>query len=157
HDRKLGTLGSCYLLRFGLRLYGCNPRPEPAYGAYRDAIAVRGVIVEPVCNPDIRRGNDLSVRRKVQAEVWLEHADDDWGWCLRADNLDRASKRGWISAKPPLEVLIAQDRVHRQLWWRRPLLLCVRRRSGRIRNPIIIIEISAVGDAATEQSEGVSR
>ena len=89
-------------------------------------------------------------------EVRLENADDDQPRCLRAGNLHRASNQRGISAIPAFKVLIAQDRVHRQPWWRRSLLRA-KRRSRRIRDRIVIIKISAVGDAATEQSECVDR
>jgi hypothetical protein len=155
-NRKLSAFRSGHLFRFVLRLLGRNSGTKPAYGAYGYAHAVRGVIAESIRKPDVGRGNHLSVWRKVQVEVRLENADDDQTRRLRAGNLHRASNHRGISAIPALKVLIAQDRLHRQPWWRRSLLRA-RRRSGRIWDRIVIIKISAVGDAATEQSECVGR
>src|SRR6185312_14885110 len=61
-----------------------------------------------------------------------------------------------IAAISALEILIAQNCVHRQPWGRRSsLLLGARRRRGRIGDCVVFIEVATVRYASAEQTEEV--
>src|SRR5207302_7891858 len=140
---------------FCLRLNGRNPWLKPAHGTNGHTHALCGVVAESVGNPDVRRGKYLSLGRKVQLEVRLEHADDDRRRCLWSADRHGASEHGGISTIASLEVLIAEDCVDRQPRRTRSLLLRARRRCGRVRDGVVVIEVAAVRDASTEKAEKV--
>ena len=153
---KLSALRSGHFLRFGLRLLRCDSGAESGHRAYGNAHALRGVVAQAVRDPDVGCGKYLSLGRKVQLEVRLEHTNNDRCRCLWSGHRHRASDNGGISAIPTLKVLVAQDCVRRQPRWRRSLLLRARRR-GRIRDGVVIVEIAAVSDASAEEAEEVDR
>src|SRR5215472_17556261 len=154
HNGKLSALRSGHCLRRLLRLLGRNSRTESPHSVYGDAISLSCVICEAVCNPDVGCGKELGIGWKVQLKVWPEDADDDGRRSLWSGNRNRASDHGGISSIPALEVLVAQDRVHRQRWRTRSLLWRSRR-WRRVGDGVVIIEIATVSDAAAKQAKEV--
>src|SRR5439155_22108333 len=71
----LPRISSCLIGR-GMRPPDRNARSKPPDNAHRDTISLRGVVTEPICNPDVRCGFQVRGGWEVDLKMRLEYSDN---------------------------------------------------------------------------------
>ena len=115
-DRVSGGIFDCeifprisgYLIGCGLRPPDGDARSKPPDDVHRDTISLRGVVTEPICNPDVRCGFQVRGGWEVDLKMRLEYSDN-----LRTKGLSLIQGLpdcGGVRAEPPLKVFVTDDR-----------------------------------------------
>ena len=131
---------------------------QPRHRHNAKVVAVRGIVVEAVGDPQVRHAFKVVLGRKIQPEPRRQNPHHH-----RLRSASRVPQRvpdnTRIATVPASEVLVAQDRHLRQL--RRRCRSCLPRlprlRLRRLRDAVTLVEVAAVQNFRAHQLEEIRR